>query len=54
MQALQFPRGNVYQIVSQDGNQALRIQANNYKEFDKSRVVGTAPNNNDLSQLWMI
>lgn len=44
MQALLFPRGNVYQIVSQDGNQALKIQANNPKEFDKSRVVGTAPN----------
>lgn len=54
MQALLFPRGNVYQVVCQDGNQALRIQANNWKEFDKSRVVGTAPNSNDLSQLWMI
>lgn len=54
MQALLFPRGNIYQIVSQDGNQALKIQAGNPKEYNKSRIVGTAPNNNDLSQLWMI
>lgn len=54
MQALQFPRGNIYQIICQDGNQALRVQANDYKGFDKSRVVGTQPNTNELSQLWMI
>ena len=54
MQALQFPRGNIYQIICQDGNQALRVQANDHKGYDKSRIVGTAPNANELSQLWMI
>lgn len=54
MQALSFPRGNIYQIVCQDGNQALRIQAGNPKEFNKSRVVGAIPNANDLGQLWMV
>lgn len=54
MQALSFPRGNIYQIVCQDGNQALRIQAGNPKEFNKSRVVGAIPNVNDLGQLWMV
>lgn len=54
MQALQFPRGNVYQIICQDGNLALRIQATDYKGYDKSRVVGVAPNANELSQLWMV
>jgi hypothetical protein len=54
MQALQFPRGNIYQIVCQDGNQALRIQTNNPKEYDKARIVGAVPNSNDLGQLWMI
>lgn len=54
MQALLFPRGNVYQIVCQDGNQALRLQATDHKGFDKSRIVGVAPNANDLGQLWMI
>jgi hypothetical protein len=54
MQALQFPRGNVYQLVCQDGNQALKIQAADYKQYDKSRIIGVAPNANDLGQLWMI
>jgi hypothetical protein len=54
MQPLQFPRGNIYQVICQDGNQALKIQATEYKQFDKSRIVGTAPNANELSQLWMI
>jgi hypothetical protein len=54
MQALAFPRGNIYQIICQDGNQALRIQATDNKDFNKSRVIGTAPNANELSQLWMI
>lgn len=54
MQALQFPRGNVYQIICQDGNQALRIQATDYKGFDKSRISGALPNANELSQLWMV
>jgi hypothetical protein len=54
MQPLQFPRGNVYQIICQDGNQALKIQASEPKQFEKSRIVGTAPNANELNQLWMI
>jgi hypothetical protein len=54
MQALQFPRGNLYQIISLDGNQALRIQTSDYKAYNKSRIVGAAPNVNDLSQIWMI
>ncbi len=54
MQALQFPRGNVYQIVCQEGNLALKIQANSPNDYNKSRIIGTAPNNNDLGQLWMI
>jgi hypothetical protein len=54
MQALQFPRGNIYQVICQEGNQALRIQATDFKGFDKSRVVGAAPNANDIGQLWMI
>ncbi len=54
MQALQFPRGNVYQIVCCDGNQALSVQGKDPKSFNKSRVVGTAPNANDIYQLFMI
>lgn len=54
MQALTFPRGNIYQVICQEGNQALRIQADNPNGFHKSRIVGTAPNANDLSQLWMV
>ena len=54
MQALQFPRGNIYQIICQDGNQALRIQTNNPNEYNKARIVGAPPNANDLGQLFMI
>lgn len=54
MQALQFPRGNLYQIVCQDGNQAIRIATNNPGEYNKARIVGAAPNANDLGQLFMI
>lgn len=53
-QALVFPRGNVYQIIAQDGNQALRIYSNNPQEYKSSRIIGTQPNQNDLGQLWMI
>ena len=53
-QALVFPRGNIYQIICQDGNQALRIYSNDPKEYDKCRVIGTQPNQHDLGQLWMI
>ncbi len=54
MQALQFPRGNVYQIICQEGNQALRIQTNNPGEYNKARIVGVPPNAHDAGQLFMI
>jgi hypothetical protein len=54
MQALVFPRGNVYQLICHDQNQALKIQATDYKGYNKSRIIGTAPNANDIGQLWMI
>ena len=54
MQALAFPRGNIYQIICRDGNRALRIESNNPQEFDGCRIVGTQPNAHDLGQLWMI
>lgn len=54
MNALVFPRGNIYQIISQDGNQALRIYSNNPQEYKNCRVIGTQPNQHDLGQLWMI
>ena len=44
----------MYQIICQDGTQALRIQATDFSNFKKSKVIGTASNANDLSQLWMI
>ena len=51
---MQFPRGNIYQIICHDGNQALRISTNSPKEYEKSRVNGTQPNAHDLGQLWMV
>ena len=54
MQPLQFPRGNIYQIICQDGNQGLRIQSNNPNEYNKARIVGAQPNANDAGQLFMI
>jgi hypothetical protein len=54
MQVLEFPRGNLYQIVCADGNQALRVQATDPQHYEKSRVVGVQPNVNDLGQLFMI
>ncbi len=49
-----FPKGNLYQIICQDGNQALKIQANNPNDYNKSAIIGAAPDNNDLGQLWII
>jgi hypothetical protein len=46
MQALAFPRGNIYQIICQEGNQALRIQSENPNDYNKSRIIGSAPNSN--------
>jgi len=51
---MQFPRGNIYQIICHEGNQALRIESNNPKDYDKSKIIGTQPNAHDLGQLWMI
>ena len=53
-QALVFPRGNIYQIICKEGNQALRIASNNHEEYNKSRIIGTQPNAHDLGQLWMV
>jgi hypothetical protein len=50
MQALQFPRGNIYQVICTESNQALATQS----VEAKSRVVGVAPNANDINQLWMV
>lgn len=54
MQALEFPRGNYYQIVCKAGDYALRIQENDPENFNKSRIVGTQPNNSDNGQIFMI
>lgn len=54
MEALQFPRGNIYQIVSCENNQALSLQSKEPGQFKGSRIASTAPNANDLYQLWMI
>ncbi len=54
MQALQFPRGNIYQIICCDGNQALSLQSKDAKGFKGSRIASSAPNANDIYQLWMV
>lgn len=54
MEVLAFPRGNLYQIVCADGNQALKLQATDPQHYEKSRIVGAQPNVNDLGQLFMI
>lgn len=54
MEALQFPRGNIYQIVSSENNQALTLQAKEPGQYKGSRISGSAPNANDIYQLWMI
>ena len=54
MQPLQFPRGNIYQIVCQDGNLALKIQSNNPHEYHRARVIGAPPNVHDMGQLFMV
>lgn len=54
MQALEFPRGNYYQIICKAGDYALRIQENDPEKYEKSRVVGAQPNNMDNGQIFMI
>ena len=54
MQPLEFPRGNYYQIICKAGDMALRIQENDPKSYNKSRVVGTGVNPSDNGQLWMV
>lgn len=54
MQALEFPRGNYYQIICKAGDYALRIQADEADHYNKSRIVGTQPNNNDDGQIFMV
>lgn len=54
MQALEFPRGNYYQIICKAGDYALQIQEKDPDHFKKSRIVGTAPNNNDNAQIFMV
>lgn len=54
MEALQFPRGNYYQIICKAGDQALKAQETEPGKFDKSRVVSAQPNPQDNSQIFMI
>lgn len=54
MEALQFPRGNYYQIICKAGDQALRAAENDPGKSEKSRVVGAQPNPNDNFQVFMI
>lgn len=54
MQALTFPRGNIYQIICQETGQALRVQGNDPNSFKDSRIISVGINANDLGQLFMI
>ena len=54
MEALQFPRGNYYQIICKAGDQALTAQEADPSKFDKSRVVVAQPNPQDNFQIFMI
>ncbi len=54
MEALVFPRGNIYQIVVQEGGVALKIQSNDPKSYKHSRIIAVPPNANDLGQLFMV
>ena len=51
---MEFPRGNYYQIICKDGDNALRIQENDPENHHKSRIVGDQPNNYDNGQIFMI
>lgn len=54
MQPIQFPKGNIYQIICQAGNLALKIQTNNRYEYNRARIIGAPPNVHDMGQLFMI
>jgi hypothetical protein len=51
---IQFARGNIYQIICYDNNQALKIQANYPYQYHRARVIATAPNAHDMGQLFII
>lgn len=54
MDALQFPRGNYYQIICKAGDAALKMQEGDPTKYEKSRIVSDKPNPNDNSQIFMI
>lgn len=54
MQALEFPRGEYYQIICKAGDQALRIVENDPSNYNGSRVMGYQKNNSDNGQIWMV
>lgn len=54
MEALQFPRGNYYQIICKAGDFALRIQESDPTRYEKSRVIGAQPNPQDNGQVFMV
>jgi len=54
MQALEFPRGNYYQIICKAGDAALKIQETDPSKYEKSRIVSEKGNQNDNYQLFMI
>lgn len=54
MDALQFPRGNYYQIICKAGDAALKIQESDPSKYEKSRIVSDKPNPQDNSQVFMI
>ena len=51
---MQFPRSNLYQIVCQDGNQALRLTNLEPGGAENSPVSAGHPDMNDMAQLWMV
>jgi hypothetical protein len=54
MQGSDFPGGCYYLIICKVGEQALRIQENDPTKFEKSRVISTPPNPQDIGQLFMV
>jgi hypothetical protein len=54
MEALQFPRGNYYQIICKKDDAVMRVQEGDPTKFEKSRIEAGKSNREDNNQIFMI
>ena len=54
MEALQFPKGEIYMIICKDADKAVSLAENDPSNYHKARLMNVDPNPQDMKQLFTI